>query len=398
MSLKGKHILLGITGGIAAYKIPLLIRLLIKAGAEVKIMRTPSAADFVTDKTLSALSGNPVYSDFYREGHIWNNHVHLARWADAILIAPLSANTLAKIVNGQAGNFLLATLMSAECPVILSPAMDREMYQYPAVAENIRKARSFGFTVLEPEEGELASGLTGKGRMPEPDTLFRELENLFLGNLQLKGKKVVITGGPTREPIDPVRYVGNRASGKTGMMLAQEAAKRGAEVVYITGPSQYLPQSPNIQTVQVETAREMFEAVKKYWPGADIMVMSAAVADYRPSQKSPQKIKKKDETLELKLVKNPDILAWAGENKNPGQILVGFALETHNEKQNALKKMKQKNLDMIVLNSLRDQGAGFGTDTNKITILKNNGDEKTFPLKTKQEVAKDIWDEITALI
>ncbi len=398
MSLKGKHILLGITGGIAAYKIPLLVRLLIKSGADVKVMRTHSASDFVTDKTLSALSKHPVYSGFYKENHIWNNHVHLARWADVILIAPLSANTLAKIANGQADNFLIATLMSAECPVLVAPAMDREMYGFPAVRKNLETLKSFGYSVIEAEEGELASGLTGKGRMPEPETLKKYLEQIFSDEQDLTGKKVLITAGPTFEPIDPVRFIGNRSSGKMGVALAEEAKRRGADVTLITGPVQMPVHLKNVEIISVETAEEMKKEVLKKWPQTDILVMAAAVADYRPEQKADKKIKKTQEEVSIRLVKNPDILKEAGKTKKKNQILVGFALETHDEKKHALEKLKKKNLDMIVLNSLQDQGAGFGTDTNKVTIIKNNGEEKTFPLKTKTEVAKDIWNEIKTLL
>ncbi len=398
MPLRGKNIVIGITGGIAAYKIPLLIRLLVKAGANVQVIMTEAAKAFVTPLTLSTLSRNPVYSSFVSEAGQWHNHIALAHTADLILIAPLTANTLADLAMGKAENLLSAVIMSAEAPVYVSPAMDREMYRYGAVRENLSKLKSFGFHIIPPEEGELASGLSGQGRMPEPETLFAIIRSHFKQTQALKGKKVLITGGPTYEPIDPVRFIGNRSSGKTGIALAEAATQAGAEVILITGPTTCLPGNPPYTVVPVESAGEMYQAVKKHYPESDILIMSAAVSDYKPVDVKSSKIKKHSARLNIELEPTPDILAEAGKMKRQGQINIGFALETDDEKKNALDKLKRKNLDMIVLNSLKDEGAGFGYDTNKITIIRKDGQEKTYPLKSKHEVARDIISEISHLV
>ncbi len=398
MSLRGKNIVLGITGGIAAYKIPLLVRLLIKAGANVQVVMTEAAKDFVTPLTLSVLSRRPVLSSFVSGDGQWNNHVETVHWADLILVAPLTANTLANLVAGKAEDFLTAVVMSAEAPVYVSPAMDREMYRYPAVKENLDKLRSFGMRVIPAEEGELASGLTGQGRMPEPETLFEIIRRHFESDKPLAGKKVLITGGPTYEAIDPVRFIGNRSSGKMGIALAGAASEAGAGVTLITGPSAFLPENPPFEVVYVESAEEMFDAVKERYPSSDILIMSAAVSDYKPVATATSKIKKQSKRLHLELEPTPDILAEAGKMKREGQLNIGFALETDREKENAKDKLKRKNLDMIVLNSLKDEGAGFGFDTNKITVIHKDGTEKSFPLKSKYEVARDIISEISSLV
>ena len=399
MSLRGKHIVLGVTGGIAAYKIPYLIRLLKKEGAEVRVAMTPTATGFVTPLTLSAVSQNPVVIDFVKE-HRWNNHVEWAVWADLILIAPLTANTLAKLATGQADNFLTAVVMSAEnIPVLLAPAMDREMYRYPAVKTHLDRLKSYGFTVIEPAEGELLSGLTGQGRMPEPEELLAEIKRFFSSNRLLEGKKILITGGPTYEPIDPVRFIGNRSSGKTGIALAEAAVEEGAEVTLISGPSKILPENPPYEIIRVETARQMFDAVKSVFHRYDIVIMSAAVADYAPEKVSATKIKKNDERFILTLKKNPDILAYVGNNKNKGQIVVGFALETDNALANARDKLKRKNADMIVLNIPgKDLKTGFDADTNKVYLIRSDGEIRETDLKSKKEIAKEIMYEIAKLL
>ncbi len=395
MSLAGKHILLGVTGGIAAYKIPLLVRLLVKEGAEVRVMMTPAARDFVTPLTLSVVSKHPVAVDFIRNDHTWQNHVEWARWADAVLIAPLTANTLAKLVQGQADTFLTATVMSAECPVLLAPAMDAEMYAYPGVQKNLDTLAGYGMEVIPAETGELASGLTGQGRMPEPQTLLEHLRRLFEpAEGPWKNKRVLITAGPTHEPLDPVRFIGNRSSGKTGFALADAFHKAGADVRLILGPVCEGYQRLPYKVVRVQTAREMFDAVMGRKDETDIFVMAAAVADFRPAQTATNKIKKTGSRLHIELEPNPDILASLGHSKSEGQILVGFALETENEKQNALEKLQRKNADMIVLNSLRDAGAGFGTDTNKITVLHRDGTSREYPLKSKKALAYDLLREM----
>ena len=389
----GKKILLGITGSIAAYKSIFLIRLLVKAGAEVRVIITPAAKDFVSTLTLSTLSKNPVLTELFDE-ESWANHALLGRWADVMLIAPLSCNTLAKMANGQCDNLLLATYLSATCSVVVAPAMDEDMWHHPVTVENLKKIESFGNKVIPVEKGELASGLFGDGRMAEPEGIFRFLEDIFFPPKQLTGKKVFVSAGPTYEPIDPVRFIGNHSSGKMGIALAKEFQKRGAKVVLILGPSTITLNENGIKVLRVKTAEEMYQACISEFEHVDIAVMSAAVADYTPVNKSPEKIKKSETSLTLELTKTKDILKSLGEKKRPGQILIGFALETNEERKNAREKLKGKNADMIVLNSLNENGAGFDHDTNKITIFEKTGEELNFDLKSKQEVAKDIVDTL----
>lgn len=394
--LKGKKILLGITGSIAAYKTPFIVRLLIKAGAEIKVILTPSAKDFVSKLTLSTLSRNPVLTDLFDE-ETWANHVMLGRWADVMLIAPLSCNTLSKMANGQCDNLLLATYFSATCPVVVAPAMDEDMWHHPATKNNLHKLELYGNKIISVKTGELASGLYGEGRMTEPEQIVQYLTDTFFLPKQLKGKNALVSAGPTYEPIDPVRFIGNHSSGKMGIAIAKELHDRGAEVTLVIGPSQNEISLTGIDIVKVSTAEEMYDACNKAFDKADISVMAAAVADYTPVVKSDQKIKKTSENLVLELRKTKDILKSLGEKKKEGQVLVGFALETNNEKQNALQKLEDKNADMIVLNSLNDAGAGFGHDTNKITIFSKDGKEFHFDKKPKQEAAKDIVDTIIHL-
>lgn len=394
--LRGKHVLLGITGGIAAYKTTFLVRLLIKAGAEVRVIMTKSAGDFVSSITLATLSKNPVLLDFIREEDNtvdWNNHVELGLWADLMIIAPATANTLSKMAHGSSDNLLLATYLSAKCPVYFAPAMDLDMYKHPTTAASIKKLKEFGNILIPAESGELASGLEGEGRMAEPETIIALIEANLSAGLPLKDRKVLITAGPTYEAIDPVRFLGNHASGLMGFELAERAAWLGAQVYLITGPTHLKTKSHSIQRIDVVNADAMYNAVHKYFKDVDIAIAAAAVADYRPDKVAPQKVKKKDTSLELKLVKNKDILLSMGEIKD-AQYLVGFALETENELENAKEKLRKKNLDAIVLNSLNDPGAGFGTPTNKVTFIDKNSGVKTFDMKTKALVAKDIWDEI----
>lgn len=393
MSLENKKIIIGITGGIAAYKINYLVRDFVKAGAEVRIVMTKPTEDFVSPLTLSTLSRNKVYTDFYDENKTWNNHVELALWADVMLIAPCTANTLAKIANGICDNFLMAVYMSAKCPVIIAPAMDLDMYAHPAVTRNLNIIESFGHKIIPAEYGELASGLIGQGRLAEPETIFRTVGNEFTDtDATFAGKKLLITAGPTYENIDPVRFIGNHSSGKMGFDLAKEAAKRGAEVTLISGPSSQKTDDKNIDVYRVTSAQEMFDEVFKHYENADIAIMSAAVADYTPKVKATEKIKKNEQELTIELIKNKDILRTMGEKKTH-QFLVGFALETQNEEENAKGKLVKKNLDMIVLNSLRDEGAGFANATNKIKIFTPT-EEQSFTLKSKEEVACDILNFI----
>ncbi len=398
--IKGKKILVGITGSIAAYKSIYLVRLLVKAGAEVKVVITPSAKDFVSSLTLSTLSRNAVLVDLFDE-QSWANHVMLGRWADVMVIAPLSCNTLAKMANGQCDNLLLATYLSATCPVVVAPAMDEDMWLHPATKENLKKIESFGNKIISVEKGDLASGLYGEGRMAEPEQIVDYLiTNFFLTSPQtrpLEGKKAIVTAGPTYEPIDPVRFIGNHSSGKMGMAIAKELYDRGAAVTLIMGPSQLDFSAIGISLVRVKTAAEMYKAAADAFEKTDIAVMAAAVADYAPVTAAKEKIKKKEEKLTLELTKTQDILKSLGEKKKAGQVLVGFALETSNEKQHAMDKLNKKNADMIVLNSLNDPGAGFGLDTNKITIFEKGGQEFHFDTKSKREVAKDIVDTIIRL-
>ncbi|TVZ55417.1 phosphopantothenoylcysteine decarboxylase/phosphopantothenate--cysteine ligase [Lutibacter sp. Hel_I_33_5] len=394
--LSGKKILLGITAGIAAYKTASLVRLFIKSGAEVKVIMTPASKDFITPLTLSTLSKNPVHSTFYNkedENELWNNHVDLGLWADIMLVAPATANTLSKMANGTCDNLLLATYLSAKCPVYFAPAMDLDMYKHPSTIESLEKLQSFKNVMIPATSGELASGLVGEGRMAEPQDIVSFIENEILSKLPLKGKKVLLTAGPTYEAIDPVRFIGNHSSGKMGFAIAKAAANLGAEVILITGPSHQKVQHSFIKRVDVTSAEEMYTAAHTYFSDVDIAILSAAVADFKPKNVAHQKIKKKDATLTIELEKTKDILASLGAIKKE-QFLVGFALETNNEIVNAKGKLERKNLDAIVLNSLQDKGAGFATDTNKITIIDKNLNEKAFQLKSKAAVAVDIMNEI----
>ncbi len=390
--LKGKKILIGVTGSIAAYKIPLLVRLLIKQGAEVKVIMTTASKNFVSPLTLSTLSKNNVLTDL-SENNSWANHVMLGRWADIMLIAPLSCNTLAKMANGLCDNLLMAVYLSATCPVVMAPAMDEDMWLHSSTKNNLQKTASSGTLIIPVESGELASGLTGEGRMVEPETILQWLNNFFLTSQQLKGKKALVTAGPTYEAIDPVRFIGNHSSGKMGVAIAKELANRGATVTLVLGPSSLMPPA-NIKTVRVRSAKDMLDACIAEFSTTDITVMSAAVADYTPVTVADEKIKKQTDVFSVELTKTKDILKQLGEMKNDNQLLVGFALETNNEKAYALKKLQEKNADMIVLNSLNDAGAGFGYDTNKITIFDRTGKEYSFDTKTKQEVAVDIVNTI----
>jgi phosphopantothenoylcysteine decarboxylase/phosphopantothenate--cysteine ligase len=393
--LKNKKIVLGISASIAAYKSALLTRLLIKEGAEVRVVMTPSALDFITPLTLSTLSKNPVYSQYWdtKSGE-WHNHVELAQWADLILIAPASANTLSKMANGICDNLLLATYLSAKGPVAFAPAMDLDMYQHPAVKENISKLLGYGHHLIPAESGELASGLIGEGRMAEPEHIVAFLNKHFQIHTKLKGKKVMISAGPTYEKIDPVRFIGNHSSGKMGIAIANELHCLGAEVTLVLGPCSETNISQGIKIIHVISASEMYEACIAASKNKDVLIMSAAVADYTPKLKSDKKIKKSENDLFIDLEKTTDILKRLGEIKTKKQILVGFALETNNEYDHALEKLHKKNLDFIVLNSLNDTGAGFKGDTNKITIIDKNLQSKHFELKSKLEVAKDIIDKI----
>lgn len=392
--LKDKKIILGVCGSIAAYKVAVLIRHLKKAGAQVKVIMTPSARDFITPLTLSTLSENPVLSDFAdNTSGRWNNHVELGLWADAFVIAPASANTMAKMACGVCDNLLLAVYLSARCPAFFAPAMDVDMLQHPATRKNLDTLVAYGNHLIPPAYGELASGLTGTGRMAEPEEIFEHLGTFFQEGGKLKGKQVLITAGPTHEPIDPVRFIGNHSSGKMGFAIAEAFADYGAYVNLITGPTGEHTQHPHVHVKQVLTAKEMFEACSSLFPASDITVLSAAVADYRPLEIAAEKIKKTTDSLTLTLTKTEDIADALGKRKHNGQILVGFALETEQEEANAVKKLKAKNFDLIVLNSLRDEGAGFGHDTNKVTILDGTASKK-FELKSKKQVAADIVQAI----
>lgn len=393
--LSGKKILLGVTGSIAAYKSILLVRLLVKEGAEVKVVMTPSANDFVSGLTLSTLSKNEVLTDLFDE-HSWSNHVALGRWADLMVIAPLSCNTLSKMAHGACDNLLLAVYLSATCPVVMAPAMDEDMWRHPATKNNVEALLDHGCQLIPVESGELASGLFGEGRMAEPETILQYLRSFFIHKQDLKGKKALVTAGPTYEAIDPVRFIGNHSSGKMGYAIAEELYSRGAEVTLISGPVSILKRSEKIDLIKVERAEEMYNAAMLH-SNYDIAVLAAAVADYTPVEIAEQKIKKANGVFDLKLQKTRDILQALGEMKKDKQILVGFALETENEIINARKKLEQKNADMIVLNSLKDEGAGFKKDTNKITLLKKSGEERKFETKSKQLVAKDIVDSIIEL-
>ena len=394
--LSGKKVLLAISAGIAAYKTASLVRLFIKSGAEVKVIMTPASKDFITPLTLSTLSKNPVSSTFYDkedENEMWNNHVDLGLWADLMLIAPATANTMSKMANGTCDNLLLATYLSAKCPVYFAPAMDLDMYQHPSTKKSLEKLQSFGNLLIPATSGELASGLVGEGRMSEPEAIVSFIEKEMLSKLPLRGKRVLITAGPTYEAIDPVRFIGNHSSGKMGFEIAKSAANLGAEVVLISGPSSQQIQHSFINRINVTSAQEMYEAAHNAFANVDIAILSAAVADYKPKNVADQKIKKTDNSLEIQLTPTKDILASLGAIKKQ-QFLVGFALETNNEIENAKGKLQRKNLDMIVLNSLQDKGAGFAKNTNKVTIIDADLNEKPFELKSKSEVAKDIMNEI----
>ena len=396
MSLQGKHIVLGITGSIAAYKAAILTRLLVKKGAEVQIVITPAGKEFITPVTLSALSGRPVISEFFATGDgTWHSHVDLGLWADLMIVAPATASTLGKMANGVADNMLITTYLSMKAPVFVAPAMDLDMFRHITTSRNIERLKRDGVQVIEPTEGELASHLEGKGRMEEPENIVAIIEQFFASQNDLLGKKILITAGPTYERIDPVRFIGNFSSGKMGFSLAEECAQRGAEVWLIAGPTTLKTIHPRIRRIDVESALQMYEATVSAFPQMDAAILSAAVADYRPLQSRPEKMKREgQEEFSLTLTANPDIAASLGQIKAAHQTLIGFALETNNEEQNARKKMERKNLDFIVLNSLQDKGAGFGGDTNKVTILSRDGNKSLFGLKSKKEVAKDIVDTI----
>ncbi len=395
--LKGKHIILGVTGSIAAYKAATLTRLLVKEGASVKVVMTPLAKEFITPLTMATLSKSPIMVDFYNpENGDWNSHVDLGLWADLYLIAPASANTIGKMAGGIADNLLLTTYLSAKCPVMVAPAMDLDMYKHPATQRNLKVLQSFGNIIIEPESGELASGLIGKGRMEEPEKIVSFITDYFARQADFKGKKVVVTAGPTYEKIDPVRFIGNYSSGKMGLAIAEELAGRGAEVVLVCGPVNLKTSHPAIRRVDVESAAQMYEVTSKEFVNSDVAVLSAAVADFTPKEKADHKIKRGKDDLLLELLPTKDIAAELGRIKTASQLLIGFALETNDEEINALSKMQRKNLDMIVLNSLNDKGAGFSVDTNKVTILDKAGDKTVYELKTKVEVAKDIVDQIAS--
>jgi len=394
--LQGKKILVALSGSIAAYKIAFLTRLLVKKGAAVKIVMTAAAKDFITPLTLSTLSKNPVYSDV-SSGEGWNNHVELGLWADAMLIAPATTNTLAKMANGLCDNMLLATYLSSRCPVFFAPAMDLDMWVHPATKNNVERLIGYGNHLIPVEDGELASGLVGKGRMAEPETMVQYLEHFFAqqqGQI-LANKTVVITSGPTMESIDPVRFITNHSSGKMGTAIAYEMAVNGANVIVINGPSKVRPEHPNIRVVAVRSANEMYLATAEHFPQADVVVLAAAVADYTPKTVADKKIKKKSSTFNIELQKTVDIAATLGKEKQAHQLMVGFALETNDALQNAQRKLASKNLDFIVLNSLEDKNAGFGHDTNKVTFIDKVGDITHFEVKSKAEVAQDIVKKVS---
>lgn len=398
MELNGKHIVLGITGSIAAYKACLLIRMLIKEGAEVQVVITPAGKEFITPITLSALTHKPVVSEFFsqRDGS-WNSHVDLGLWADAMVIAPATASTIGKMANGIADNMLITTYLSMKAPVIVAPAMDLDMYAHPSTQRNLQTLRSYGNVIVEPAEGELASQLVGKGRMEEPEKILKVVETVLTDRRSLRGKTVLITAGPTYERIDPVRFIGNYSSGKMGYALAEECALRGARVELVSGPTHLKAKHPGIHCTRVESAQDMYEAATRLFNIADVGILSAAVADFKPDLHTNEKIKREAGSQHITLEPTADIAAALGKVKKPKQVLVGFALETNDEEANARGKLKRKNFDFIVLNSLRDKGAGFNYDTNKITII-NQTEAKPFDLKPKAEVAKDIVDEICDLL
>ena len=394
--LRGKKVLLGVSGGIAAYKTAHLVRLFIKAGAQVQVVMTPASKDFVTPLTLATLSKNPVYSTFLNEDEgdaSWNNHVELGLWADLLLIAPATANTLSKMANGNCDNLLIATYLSAKCPVYFAPAMDLDMYKHPSTLDSFFKLAKFGNTIIPAESGELASGLSGEGRMAEPENIIAFLEQELASKLPLNNKKILITAGPTYEAIDPVRFIGNHSSGKMGFDIAQKAAESGAEVILVSGPTHQKISHPNVKVIPVVSAEEMYDTCHKYFNEVDVAIAAAAVADYRPKNKATQKIKKSDAAFVIEMEKTKDILASLGAIKK-NQFLIGFALETENEIEHAKQKIQKKNLDLIVLNSLNDLGAGFGHVTNKITFIDKNFNIEPMNLKSKEAVAQDIINKI----
>ncbi len=392
----GKHIVIGISGGIAAYKTATLVRLFVKAGAEVQVIMTPNAKEFITPVTLSTLSGKPVISEFFTANTgQWNSHVDLGLWADAFVVAPATASTIAKMANGVADNMLVTSYLSTRAQVFIAPAMDFDMMRHPSTLRNLNLLQADGVKIIEPAEGELASHLVGKGRMEEPENIFATVKAFFHADNSMVGQKVMVTAGPTREKIDPVRYISNYSTGKMGIAIADEAASRGADVTLILGPVELRPANSRVKVVNVESAQEMLNASESAFANSDIAVMCAAVADYRVANPADKKIKREHgDVPTIELVKNPDIAATLGAKKQAGQLLVGFALETDNEISNAAEKMQRKNLDMIVLNSLRDKGAGFGSDTNKITLFRASGEKLAFELKSKRAVAADILDQI----
>lgn len=399
MLLKGKKILLAVTGSIAAYKAAILVRMLVKEGAEVKVLMTPLAKEFITPLTLATLSKNPILVDFFNpENGDWNSHVDLGLWADAYLIAPATANTIGKMANGIADNLVITTYLSARCKVFVAPAMDLDMFSHPTTTRNLSILKSFGNIIIEPATGELASGLEGKGRMEEPENIVKALAEHFEGKVKnvkdLLHKKIMVTAGPTYEAIDPVRFIGNYSSGKMGFAIAEELANRGAIVILVSGPVSIKPQHPNIQLIKISSANEMHEVCSTRFPHMDAAILSAAVADFTPVNPLPKKVKREKVNYVLELKPTTDIAADLGQLKKPKQVLVGFALETNDELENAQKKLKSKNLDFIVLNSLNDPGAGFQVDTNKITIIDKNNNIQKFELKTKAEVATDIVNKL----
>jgi len=394
--LSGKKIVLGISGGIAAYKTATLVRLFIKAGAHVQVIMTPASKDFITPLTLSTLSKNPVHSSFYKEDDenaTWNNHVELGLWADLILIAPATANTLSKMANGNCDNLLIATYLSAKCPVYFAPAMDLDMYKHPSTLASFNALHQFGNIMIPAESGELASGLSGEGRMAEPENIIAFIANDLESKLPLRGKKILVTAGPTYEAIDPVRFIGNHSSGKMGYAIAKSAANKGATVVLISGPTHLTVSNPNIEVIRVTTAQEMYDTCHRYYQETDTAICAAAVADYKPKNRANQKIKKSEANFSIELEKTKDILASFGDLKQK-QYLIGFALETENEIENAKLKIQKKNLDLIVLNSLQDEGAGFSKSTNKITFIDKDFIINPMPLKSKEEVANDIINKV----
>ena len=394
--LRGKNILLGISAGIAAYKTAFLVRLFVKAGADVRVVMTPSAKEFITPLTLSTLSNHPVMSDFTDDeddNAVWNNHVELGLWADLFVVAPATANTLSQMASGNSDNFWIATYLSAKCPVYFAPAMDLDMYKHPTTQHALETLQSYGNILIPSAFGALASGLVGMGRMAEPETIVETIEQHILKGLPLYGKKILVTAGPTHEAIDPVRYIGNHSSGRMGFEIANTAAQMGAEVILITGPTHFKAHYTTILTIPITSARDMYDAAHQYFDQVDAAILSAAVADYRPKFPATSKIKKKASSLTLELEKTEDVLSSLGEKKK-NQVLVGFALETENEVANAIKKLKAKNLDLIVLNSLNDDGAGFGGSTNKISIIDKDLNQTNYPLKSKSEVADDIINEL----